>query len=208
MRLIAHRGEWLVPEEKNSAVALERAFSHGFGVETDLRDQDGRVVVSHDPARGDLLGLADLLALHADNGPRTPLALNVKVDGLVPLLEDHASGLGSTEHFFFDMSVPDMLTYVTCGLPVFTRRSEIETVAVLAEASAGVWLDAFYSDWVEPHDIAALLDAGLQVCLVSPELHGRERLAWWRRTVLPLAQEEALMLCTDHPAQAAEVLGL
>ena len=49
MELLAHRGLWQEPAEKNSRIAFERAFQAGFGVETDLRDHGGTVVISHDP---------------------------------------------------------------------------------------------------------------------------------------------------------------
>lgn len=35
MRIIAHRGYWFSAQEKNTEVAFYRAFSMGFGTETD-----------------------------------------------------------------------------------------------------------------------------------------------------------------------------
>ena len=85
MIVLAHRGWWRTKEEENSSVAIERALAEGFGVETDLRDLAGRVVVSHDPPRGGELAFEALLAI-ADRHPGSgPLALNVKADGLQPL---------------------------------------------------------------------------------------------------------------------------
>jgi len=49
--ILAHRGAWTVPKERNSAEALKRALKSGFGIETDLRDLDGTVVISHDPPK-------------------------------------------------------------------------------------------------------------------------------------------------------------
>lgn len=46
--IIAHRGFWKIASEKNSLVAFERAFSNGYGVETDIRDLMGGLVVEHD----------------------------------------------------------------------------------------------------------------------------------------------------------------
>jgi hypothetical protein len=36
IKIIAHRGFWYKPEEKNTLAAFERALQNGFGIETDL----------------------------------------------------------------------------------------------------------------------------------------------------------------------------
>ena len=48
-RVIAHRGFWLRPDEKNTPTAFARALSEGFGIETDFRDLGGDLVISHHP---------------------------------------------------------------------------------------------------------------------------------------------------------------
>ena len=56
MQLIAHRGYWLDPKEKNTETAFVRALQHGFGIETDFRDLNGHLVISHDvPTHGVML---------------------------------------------------------------------------------------------------------------------------------------------------------
>ena len=37
MKIIAHRGYWLIDDEKNTELAFERALRANFGIETDLR---------------------------------------------------------------------------------------------------------------------------------------------------------------------------
>ncbi|MGH2941268.1 MAG: phosphodiesterase, partial [Solirubrobacteraceae bacterium] len=51
MEPLAHRGLWLAPEQRNTLAAFYDAFEHGCGVEIDVRDLDGALVVSHDPPR-------------------------------------------------------------------------------------------------------------------------------------------------------------
>ena len=51
--IIAHRGYWKNENEKNKKAAFERAFDCGFGVETDLRDIKGEIVISHNMPLGD-----------------------------------------------------------------------------------------------------------------------------------------------------------
>ena len=51
MQFISHRGFWLKPEEQNTGIAFTRALKAGFGIETDLRDHQGNIVISHDMPR-------------------------------------------------------------------------------------------------------------------------------------------------------------
>jgi glycerophosphoryl diester phosphodiesterase len=48
MKIIAHRGMWFNKHEQNTLVAFERALENGFGIETDFRDFNGSLVISHD----------------------------------------------------------------------------------------------------------------------------------------------------------------
>jgi glycerophosphoryl diester phosphodiesterase len=68
-RILAHRGYWLEPGEKNSLSAFRRAFEGGFGIETDIRDLDGELVVSHDPPtrRNAPMGMEDSLLFIASS---------------------------------------------------------------------------------------------------------------------------------------------
>jgi hypothetical protein len=83
MKILCHRGYWKEPSEKNSDTALRRGFSLGLGTETDIRDLNGELVISHDPAKPGVLTFADLLSM---TPPNALLALNVKSDGLPSLL--------------------------------------------------------------------------------------------------------------------------
>ena len=59
MLIISHRGYWGQNVNKNTKDAFKRSFNLGFGTETDIRDHDGTLVISHDPADSDSL-LANL----------------------------------------------------------------------------------------------------------------------------------------------------
>ena len=208
MQILSHRGHWLESREKNTEAAFRRSFAGGFGTETDIRDCAGRLVIAHDPPSGSEMDLADFLRLHAEYRPALPLALNIKADGLQPALRKHLEALAAGTYFFFDMSVPDMLSYVRASLPVFTRHSDIEEVPVLYEKAVGVWLDDFGGDWMPLSAIEHHLSAQKQVCIVSPELHGRNHQALWQRLAAsPLSRHSRVMLCTDFPQEAQKVFG-
>jgi hypothetical protein len=205
MQILSHRGHWLASEEKNREVAFRRSFAGGFGTETDIRDCAGKLVIAHDPPSGAEMSLATFIELHGEYRPVVPLALNVKADGLQAALREQLKGLSSNSYFFFDMSIPDMLSYVRMAMPVFTRHSDIETVPVLYEQAVGVWLDDFHGDWTALSAIEEHLSADKQVCIVSPELHGRDHHPLWHRLAASaLVKDGRLMLCTDFPREARD----
>lgn len=207
MIILSHRGCWLRAEDKNSAKAFDASFARGFGVELDIRDHAGEIVISHDPPIAFGLSFREVLVQRRRYSNAGPLAVNVKSDGLQygvrDLLRDH----GVVDYFLFDMSVPDALGYLAQEMTVFTRHSEVEPVPAFYDRADGVWVDCFHRDWIDEGVIAGHLRAGKKVALVSPELHGRSHSeAWqvWRDAERRLRPNESLMLCTDHPG-AAEV---
>jgi hypothetical protein len=205
MWILSHRGSWKAPPEQNTLAAFERSFRCGFGVETDLRDAAGRLVVSHDPPSEAAPSFAPVLRAHRELAPGVPLALNIKADGLQPLLSELLRRYRVPEYFAFDMAVPDMRGYVAAGLRVFTRHSELEPSPACYGQAAGIWLDAFESDWFDEGVIVGHQRRGKRVCLVSPELHGRDhRPLWDRLRSMPRVSHRDLMLCTDHPEAARE----
>src|ERR1700722_7438777 len=101
MLILSHRGYWKQPAEKNQEIALRRSFALGFGAETDVRDRGGTLVISHDPPLGGELPFEALLDIHPEYDGDLPLALNVKSDGLQPLLVAALERRGLQNHFFF-----------------------------------------------------------------------------------------------------------
>ena len=67
MHIIAHRGEWtnqITPYEGNSIEAFKLALSNRYGIEVDIRDLDGKLVVSHNPATSACFQLTELLSYY------------------------------------------------------------------------------------------------------------------------------------------------
>ena len=211
MEILAHRGWWLQPGDKNSKAAFERALAAGYGIETDVRDCDGELVISHDmPRRASaepLMTIAAFLDLYTSYPGRPTLALNVKADGLHEPVQAALTARAITSYFVFDMSVPDTLGWLRRDMPVFTRRSEFETGSSLDGRARGFWLDSFETPYVRAADIAATIKAGKRAAIVSPELHGKPHLeAWaeWGGVLASLTAVERgnVLLCTDFPGEA------
>lgn len=205
MASLAHRGLWTSADERNSLAALTGAFAHGWGVELDVRDLDGRLVVSHDPPAHGALPFDSVVAAYLEHGCPGAMAVNVKADGLAALLASALQDVPAQRWFAFDMSVPDTLLYARAGLPFFTRHSDVEPSPALYEQARGVWLDDFAGGFIDESRIGAHLAAGKQVAVVSPELHGRDhRLSWSEWRAWSVWDSEAVLLCTDHPSSAQE----
>ena len=209
MQILSHRGYWTSTEEKNSLQAFRRSFSSGYGTETDIRDYCGELVISHDiPHQGCLL-LRDFFELFMSYDPALPLALNIKSDGLAGKLKALLAEYKIDNYFCFDMSVPDMLDYIGSGVNVFARISEFENENSLLSQVQGIWLDNFLNDQCDGERIQRLVARGLPVCCVSPELHRRTPADYWlqlRKVAKRTSVTDVLMLCTDVPDQAREVL--
>ncbi|QPC42248.1 hypothetical protein HW532_05745 [Kaustia mangrovi] len=203
--ILGHRGWWRRTEERNTLKAMERCFAAGFGVETDLRDHGGGLVVSHDPPDAGAPAWAEVLALWDRHGRPGTLALNIKADGLQKRIGEAMAGIGRDRYFVFDMSVPDTAGYLHDGLPVFVRHSEHEPVPAFYERADGIWLDAFEGEWTTAETFDAHIRAGKRLALVSPELHGRPHRMVWARWRSWLAGSDAdILLCTDFPDQAKD----
>lgn len=206
MRLLAHRGLWHDKPAQNTPPAFKAALARGYGIETDIRDQDGALVVAHDMPAGRHMPLADLLALCGDAPPASVLAINIKADGLADDVARALAGHPGLAAFVFDMSVPDTLAYLRRGMRVFARMSEYEADGPLVSLAAGVWLDAFHSDWWSLDLLRALLVRGQEIAIVSPELHGRPHQETWQALkTLGAGFLARCLLCTDHPDAAAAV---
>ena len=219
--ILSHRGYWLNPSEKNTITAFQRSFTLGFGTETDVRDLNGTLVIAHDMPRTGAILFTEFLSLYTTTCQaqglaytQVPLALNIKADGLQESLKQtlEAFKIPPEAYFLFDMSVPDALVSLRHALPCYTRMSEYEPQPLaFFDRACGVWLDAFHDIWYTPDThILPLLQAGKQVCVVSPELHTRDPLPLWhalkecmrRLHTTPEFTSPPWLLCTDKPEEA------
>lgn len=204
MRIISHRGYWRIPSEKNTIHAFERSFDLGFGTETDIRDLAGELVISHDVPKGDEIRLEKFLALVSsyENAHSFTLALNIKSDGLLMPLKAILAEYKNLDIFVFDMSVPDSRPYLNSDLTTFMRMSEVEKTVAWLDQAEGIWLDGFSSIWYDSKILQKILNNGKKICVVSPELHGRDHMELWS-LLNSFAPDESLILCTDLPETAA-----
>ncbi|WP_413282521.1 hypothetical protein [Vibrio sp. MA40-2] len=205
MEIIAHRGFWNDVSEQNSDVAFERALSNGFGIETDLRDYNQKIVISHDIANNSSMTLIRFLEICNKYSNKLVLALNVKSDGLQEILRNTDIG---NKHFYFDMSVPDMFGFLRKDMVFYSRYSDVELSPSLYDKADGIWLDNFSDAQLNIDALERFLEHDKSVVLVSPELHKRKEFEYWQtlKNILNEHPEWAnkIALCTDFPSKARD----
>jgi hypothetical protein len=203
VRILAHRG--FEPND-NSISGLMNGLREGFGIETDIRDLDGEIVISHDaPTKfNQLLYLDDFLKAYNDENHLLPLAFNIKSDGLATLLIEKISKFALKDYFVFDMSVPDQFKYLN-KTKVFSRISEFEKNFELLKLSQGCWLDEIGSPWLTVKDFEFIVKLQKPIAIVSREIHGWDHLDLWeiiRRVLDKYQYGQDILLCTDLPDEA------
>lgn len=206
MEILAHRGMWTLPEEKNTLNAIQKAFVNGLGIETDLRDYNGKLVISHDVANDTSPLAEEMFKMYRDLGLNVQLALNVKADGIQKMLGELLEHYQIKNYFLFDMSVPELVVNDARGLYYYTRNSDIESECVMYQRASGVWVDYFYDDlWLNEQVLAKHINQKKKVCIVSPELHGKDYKQLWKLLKdTGLYENELVTLCSDRPMEARE----
>ena len=163
MTFIAHR--------INSRAQL-REVPPEYGVEVDIRDQDGRLVLQHDPFMAGE-NFEELLGEYHHG----TLILNIKSERTEFKVLELLSRYGIRDYFFLDSSFPMSYLLASKGeRNIALRFSEFEgfdTILAMKDRITWVWVDCFTKLPITPESYAILKGAGLKLCLVSPELQGR-----------------------------------
>lgn len=206
MDILAHRGFWRTIDERNSIDAMKAAFEHGFGIETDIRDYCGKLVISHNIANENSILAEDVFRLYNSLNAKGKLALNIKADGIQGLLRDCLNKYNIENYFVFDMSIPEQVVYQKDGFVFYSRQSDVEKQCVQYNEASGIWMDGFFDvDWITKEAIENHLKLNKNVCIVSPELHGKNHNDLWRTLKeCEIYSNVRVSLCTDRPDEAKE----
>ena len=204
MQILAHRGCWKEKVYQNSPTAIRESLENGFGFESDVRDYLGRMVISHNIADDSCQDAEEVFKWLEDYEDKYCFAINIKADGLKSVLKDYTERYKISNYFLFDMSVPQMVEFSEAGLRFFTRQSEYEKSPVMYQQAAGIWIDGFEgTDWITRELLNRHIGSGKEVCLVSPELHGRsDYRQFWGTLRNWDIDDSKVLLCTDIPDEA------
>lgn len=191
MKLIAHR--------RNTLAELN-ATPIRYGVEVDIRSYGDKLVIHHDPFVAGESFEAWLAAYQHGT-----LILNVKEEGLEARLINLIQRAGIEDYFFLDQSFPFLIKYSRqgehrCAVRVSEFES-IETALTLAGKVEWVWVDCFTRFPLSHDDARKLQEAGFKLCLVSPELQGRDAETEIAQLVQLLQERDirAEAVCTKRP---------
>ena len=64
MQILSHRGLWKSKNEQNTKQSFEISLEKNFGIETDVRDYNGELVISHDMPEGRLINMNEFLDIY------------------------------------------------------------------------------------------------------------------------------------------------
>lgn len=164
MKLISHR---------RNTIAELLAIDPKYGIEVDIRSQGDQLVIHHDPFM-EGTSFIDWITVYKHG----TLILNVKEEGLEARLIALMKSLSIDDYFFLDQSFPFLIKWANAGEShCAVRVSEfesIDTALTLAGKVDWVWVDCFTKFPLSASDARRLKDAGFRLCLVSPELQGRD----------------------------------
>lgn len=211
--IIAHRGLWQAKNEMNTLKSFKYSFEMGFGIETDIRDKDGELYISHDPILDDknCAKFSELIDLYKLYGINKILAINIKSDGIIKKADDLLKKNKIKRYFFFDMSIPDLFlaNKLYCH-NLYARLSEFENPINLKNITSGLCLDSFYGELYFSEDTIVKINDYSSIIIISPELHGFTEVnlnVFWDTincTFLKKYPEKNFMICTDKPLEANE----
>ncbi|MBX3101132.1 MAG: hypothetical protein KF690_01330 [Bacteroidetes bacterium] len=172
-----------------------------MGIELDLRDRGDRLILQHDPF-GDGEDFAPLLAEYVKRGFAGPLILNVKSERIEHRVRDLVQQYGLRNYFFLDSSFPMLHLLSQQGetrLAIrFSEWESLDSVLLMKDRVQWVWVDCFTYLPLTAGIFRQLTAAGLQVCIVSPELQGRPDDIERYRDQLAAAEIVPHAICTKH----------
>lgn len=170
-----------------------------YGVEIDLRTNNGKLILAHDPFTD-----GDLFSEWLKHWRGQSLILNVKEDALEKVILEYLSEYGASDFFFLDQSYPSIRRTIDSGIKkVATRVSDYEDLrTALNSGSDWVWLDSFSGKWDYLSEVVPILtENGQKTCLVSPELQRANSTAELKM-LREMIQEKSMAItsvCTKMP---------
>jgi hypothetical protein len=161
----------IVSHRRNTIEELESTPSN-LGVEVDIRSQSDELIIHHDPFSP---GVS--FAKWLDSYKHKLLILNVKEEGLEERIIQLMAKKEIENYFFLDQSFPFLIKWANKGerrLAIRVSEYEsIETALNLRDKIQWAWIDCFTRFPLSEKNIDSIKSSGLKLCIVSPELQGR-----------------------------------
>ena len=164
MQLIAHRV---------NTIAMLDKIPEKYGVEIDLRDYEERLILQHDPFKD-----GENFEKYLQHYKHSTIILNIKSERIEFRALELLKKYKVDNYFFLDCSFPMIYLLTKQGENnISLRFSEFEgldTIMIMKNKIKWVWVDCFSKLPIDVEIYRLLKNADMKLCLVSPELSGRE----------------------------------
>lgn len=143
-----------------------------FGVEVDIRTQNNKLILNHEPFEcGDLLD--DYLA----NFNHSFIILEIKEEGIEKKVIEVCKKHNVEKYFLLSISFPFMYLLSKQGrrkMAVrFSEFESIDTALTLKDKVEWLWVDTFTKLPLDKESYTRLKKTNFKICLVSPDRWGR-----------------------------------
>lgn len=172
-----------------------------YGVEIDIRTYADKLIIDHEPfVEGDLL--EDWLNYYN----HSQLILNVKEEGLEAKLIELMQKFNIINYFFLDLSFPSLINNAMAGHKKiairFSEYEHVESIALLDGLIEWIWIDSFKTSYEHLKNLTMLNLKSFKLCLVSPELQGRNDEAEVRNLIANVRKLNLNLdaICTKNPS--------
>jgi hypothetical protein len=145
-----------------------------MGVEVDLRDVDGEIIISHDP-----FTQGENFEKYLESYTHRFLIANIKSERIEHRVKILLDKFQIQNYFFLDSSTPMIVRYgPQLGYKFSIRVSEYESVNSalrMKDFANWIWVDCFERLSIDRDEYLALKSFGFKLCFVSPDLHDEMR---------------------------------
>ena len=180
---------------KVNTLEMLRNMNKRFGIETDVRERNNTIVMSHDPFKDGQL-FEDLLK----NYNHKFIAVDIKCEGIETMVVDLLKKYGIRNYFLLGITLPRSLKLIKSGMRnISFHFSEIEplgTARNMVSKADWVWIDCFTKLPLDKESYA-FLKSHFKICLGAPDLLGRKEDIKIYKEQLKHTPIDAV--CTDYP---------
>lgn len=145
-----------------------------YGVEVDVRDKDQKLILQHDPFKD-----GEDFEEYLHHYHHAFIILNIKSERIEFRILELLKKYAITHYFFLDSSFPMVYQLSKQGeLNSALRFSEYEgldTIYLAQTRVRWIWVDCFSYLPLTKSIFSKLKSTNLKICLVSPELQGRDK---------------------------------
>ena len=145
-----------------------------YGVEIDVRDYQKELILSHDPFKK-----GELLKNFLKKYNHGTLIVNIKSEFIETKVLNLLNRFKIKNYFFLDSSYPAILKLIKKKNYKFAIRvsdyESFENVYKMHSNCKWIWLEVFKKVYFKKKDLQYIKKKNIKICLVSPELHKKNK---------------------------------